>query len=350
MARSVGYLAGMRAYRLERHGPPEVLRLRALADPVPGPGQVAVAVEALGINYAEVLSRKGLYGWAPDLPYVPGMEATGRIVEVGDGVGRDVGEEVVVGCQHGAYATRLVVDEASALPAPERLSTEERAAFPVNYATAWVGLVKMGRLRAGDRVLVSPAGGGVGTAAVQIAAAHGCEVVALAGSDVKLERVRGLGASATVNYRSDGWERHLHDAAREGVDVALEMVGGDVFRAAKSVLAPFGQVVVAGYASLDYRWWNPLSWWRAWRGVPRMSLDEMLRNSRGMSSSHLGYLLDDPPLMRTVWDELVDFAAVHDIRPEVGHVLSFDELPDAHRLMESRESYGKIVVRVGPSE
>ncbi|NIP56998.1 MAG: zinc-binding dehydrogenase, partial [Gemmatimonadetes bacterium] len=181
---------------------------------------------------------------------------------------------MVVGTQYGAYAERIVVPEARALPAVEGFSPEESAAFPVNYATAWTGLVKMGRVRAGDRVLVSPAGGGVGTAAVQIAHHLGCRVVAAAGSDEKLERVRALGADATVNYRRPGWAEALAEAAGpEGIDRALEMVGGEVFDAAKSVLAPFGQVVVAGYASLDYSLWNPLSWWRAWRGKPRMGLE-----------------------------------------------------------------------------
>ncbi|MGD2070675.1 MAG: NADPH:quinone oxidoreductase family protein [Gemmatimonadota bacterium] len=338
----------MRAWLLERHGSPDVLRLVERPEPVPGPGQVVVGVEAIGINYAEILSRKGLYGWAPPLPYVPGMEVAGRIEAVGGGVDREPGEPVVVGTRHGAYATSLVVDAGRALPALEGFTVEENAAFPVNWATAWVGLVKLGRIREGDRVLVSPAGGGVGTAAVQLARAHGCVVVAAAGSDAKLERVRALGATATVNYRTAGWRERLRAAAGPGgVDVALEMVGGEVFEAAKAVLAPFGQVVVAGYASLDYSLWNPLSWWRAWRGKPRMGLDEMLRHSRGMSSSHLGYLLPEAGAMRSLLDELVDFVRRHGLRPRIGHVFSFDQLPEAHRLVESRRSWGKVVVRGG---
>ena len=229
-------------------------------------------MEAVGINYAEVLSRKGMYGWAPDLPYVLGMEATGRIDSVGDGVERRPGEAVVVGMQHGAYAERLVVDESKAWPAVEGFSVEENAAFGVNYTTAWVSLVELGRLRAGDRVLISPAGGGVGTAAVQIAHHFGCYVVGAAGADPKLDRIRELGADETVNYRRPGWQKALEDAAgAEGIDIAFDMVGAEVFAAAKSVLAPFGHVVVAGYAALDYSLWNPLSWWRAWQGKPRMS-------------------------------------------------------------------------------
>jgi NADPH:quinone reductase-like Zn-dependent oxidoreductase len=338
----------MKAVVLRRHGGPGALRLEQVADPVAGPGQVLVHVEAVGVNYAEVLSRKGLYGWAPKRPYVLGMEAAGRVQAVGAGVDPSrVGERVMVGAQKGGYAELVAVGAAQALRGPEGWSWEELAAFPVNWATAWVGLTEMGRMRPTDRVLVTAAGGGVGTAAVQIASRSGCEVLALAGSDAKLARVRALGASATLNYRADGWRARLAElAGPQGVDVALEMVGGDVFRAVEDTLAPFGRVVVSGYAELDYTLWNPLSWWRAWRGMPRMGLMRMLERSNGMLSTHLGYLLADPPVMARVFGELSAFVARHGLRPQVGHVLPFGQVAEAHRLMESRESYGKIVLRM----
>lgn len=338
----------MKAVLLRRHGGPGVLRSEEVADPVAGPGQVLVRVEAVGLNFAEVLSRKGLYGWAPKRPYVLGMEAAGRIEAVGPGVASArIGERVMVGAQTGAYAERVAVGQAQALPVPEGWSVEEAAAFPVNWGMAWVGLVEMGRMRTTDRVLVSPAGGGVGTAAVQIASRWGCEVLALAGSDPKLERVRKLGASATLNYRMDGWRAHLEELTRgRGVDLALEMVGGGIFRAVTDSLAPFGRVVVSGYAELDYTLWNPASWWRAWRGMPRMGLMRMLERSNGMLSTHLGYLLAEPALMTRVFGDLSAFVARHGLRPQVGHVLPFDRVAEAHRLMESRASYGKIVLRM----
>jgi NADPH2:quinone reductase len=238
----------MRAMILDRHGGPEVLRVREVPEPVPGAGEVRVRVEAIGINYAEILSRKGLYGWAPAMPYTPGMEAAGTIDALGAGVeGRAIGERVIVGAQHGAYAEKVVVPERQALPAIAGFSVEENAAIAVNYLTAWVGLMEMARLRPTDRVLVTAAAGGVGTAAVQVAARFGCATVGLAGSDAKLDAIRALGAEAAVSYRSAGFEARLREAAgAEGFDVVLEVVGGEVFRAVWPVLAPFGRVVVAG--------------------------------------------------------------------------------------------------------
>ena len=159
--------SAMRAWVLSRTGSAAALTLSDVPSPEPGPGQVAVRVEAIGINYAEVLSRKGLYGWAPKRPYVPGMEAVGTIETLGLGVSdRQVGERVICGMQYGAYAERLVIPANRPLPAFTNFSLEENAAFAVNFLTAWVALMEMARLRSTDRVGITAAAGGVGTAAV----------------------------------------------------------------------------------------------------------------------------------------------------------------------------------------
>lgn len=335
----------MKAVLLRRTGPPNVLRWEDVPDPEPGPGEVRVRVEALGLNYAEVLSRKGLYGWVRKRPYIPGMEAVGVLDAVGPGVDRHVGERVLVGTQYGAYAERVVVPAAQALPTLPGLTVEQEAAFPVNYLTAWVGLMTLGRAAPGERVSISPAAGGVGTAAVQLASARGCRILAMAGSWDKLDRVRELGAGETLCYREPGFRDALAASTREqGLDVALEMVGGPVFQAVRDAMAPFGRVVVAGYAALDYRWWNPLSVWRAWRGVPRVPLSLQSRRSLGFYATHLGYLLEDPDRLLQDWRDLVDYAETHEIRPVVGATLPAARIAEAHRLMESRESYGKIVL------
>lgn len=336
----------MRAWLLRRTGPPETLTLTDVPDPEPGPGQVAVRVEAIGVNYAEVLSRKGLYGWAPKRPYVPGMEAVGTIEALGpDVAGRAVGERVMCAMQYGAYAERVVLEASRAQPVFRRYSLEENTAYAINFMTAWVALVEMARLRPSDRVGITAAAGGVGTAAVQIARAHGCHVVGMAGSDGKLEGVRALGAAATANYRSPDFEDQLDDATHDGcLDVVLEVVGGDVYRACSARLASFGRVVVVGYAGLDYRRWNPITWWRAWRGVPRMNVAKAAVSSMGVLATHIGYLVSDEERLLHVWNALADFTREHDLRPVVGRTFAYEELPEAHRFMESRASVGKLVV------
>ena len=363
----------MRAVLLQRHGGPEVLRVAEAPAPAAAAGQVAVAIEAIGVNYAEVLSRKGLYGWAPPLPYVLGMEACGRIEAVGAGVDeRRVGERVIIGAQTGCYAERAVVPATQALPTLQGYSLAENAAFAVNYMTAWVGLMEMARLRAGDRVLITAAAGGVGTAAVQLAKAFGCSVYGAAGSEAKLATLRDLGVNAAISYGEPGFANRVRaavgaasvamstgatssgaagdDAAntepRRCIDVVLEVVGGQVFRDSMGLLSPFGRIVVAGFAGYELRWWKPLSWWRTWRDMPRADVARLAVASRGVLATHIGYLLKDPELMSRLWNELTTFVADHSIRPVVGATFALDEIAEAHRLMESRRSTGKIVVRI----
>lgn len=335
----------MRAFLLERTGPPSVLRLRDLPDPAARAGEVVVRVRAIGVNYAEVLSRRGLYGWAPKRPYVLGMEAAGEIEGVGDGVDpARLGQRVIVGTKFGCYAEKVRVPAARALPAIDAFSMEENAAFPVNYLTAWVALFEMARVRPTDVVLVNAAAGGVGTAAVQLASRYGCTVVGAVGSAAKIETVRRLGAAHAALYQDLAAAVHEASFGR-GADVVLEVLGGDVYRASLRALAPLGRLVVVGFAGLaELRTWNPLSWWRAWRGIPRANVMRMLETSTGVLSTHLGYLLADEALVGRLTADLASFTLGHGIRPVVGATFPFERMADAHALMESRASTGKIVV------
>jgi NADPH2:quinone reductase len=316
--------------------------------PQPEANQVRVKIQAIGINYAEILSRKGLYGWAPKRPYILGMEAFGQIDTVGKGVEqRRVGEKVIVGAQYGCYAEYIAVPELQALPAIDVYSPEENAAFAVNYMTAWVSLVKMARLQPTDRVLIQAAAGGVGTAAVQLAKHFGCTVYGTAGNDDKVERLYTLNIDRAINYRRRDFEQDIRTLTNgEGVDVVLEMVGGEVYRKSINLLAPFGRIVVAGFAGLDLQKWNPVSWWKTWRAIPRASVSQMAVNSYGVLASHLGYQLKDAARLLNTWQELTTFVQTHQIRPVVGAIFPFDDIAKAHQLMESRQSYGKIVVKV----
>jgi len=159
----------------------------------------------------------------------------------------------------------------------------------VNYLTAWVGLFKLARLQADDRVLIQAAAGGVGTAALQLAKRFGCTVYGTAGNDDKIERLYKLNIDHAVNYRRYDFEQEIRAQTEgQGVDVVLEMVGGEVYRKSLNLLTPFGRVVVLGFAGLDLQKWNPISWWKTWRAIPRASISRMAVNSYGVMASHLG--------------------------------------------------------------
>ena len=338
----------MKAVLLTKHGKPDVLKISTMPTPQPEANQVRVKIQTIGINYAEILSRKGLYGWAPKRPYIPGMEAYGEIEAVGPGAEhRQIGEKVIVGTQYGSYAEYICIPEPQALPAISNYSPEENAAFAVNYMTAWVSLFKMARMQATDRVLIQAAAGGVGTAAVQLAKRFGCTVYGTAGNDEKLELLRSLNIDHAINYRKQDFEQEvLAQTDGQGVDIVLEMVGGEVYRKSLKTLAPFGRIVVTGFASLSLQKWNPISWYKTWRAIPRASIGRMAVKSYGVMGSHLGYQLKDTPRLHSTWNELTAFVQEHKIRPIVGATFSFDNIAAAHQLMESRQSYGKIVLKV----
>ncbi len=336
----------MNAYFLKKTGSPEVMRMSRTDDPAPAAGQVQVTVDCIGINYAEILSRKGLYGWAPKRPYIPGMEAGGTITAVGDGIDSSrIGEKVVIGTQYGCYAEKVVVGSRRALSGIDKFTPEENAAFPVNYMTAWVALFEMGRIRPNESVLITAAAGGVGTAAVQLASAFGCKVYGMAGDDEKIELIESLGAKKGFNYRKQDYFREISETL-PGVDAVLDLVGGDVYKNSMNLLNPFGRMIVAGFASLDLKKWNPVSWWKTWRDVPSASVIKMAMKSTGVMATHLGYLLDDPDKMSEIYGDLKAFVINHNIRPVIGKVFSFNDLPASHRFIESRKSMGKVVVKI----
>ena len=336
----------MKSYILRKYGAPNVLNIEDSPEPVPGTEEIRVKIEKLGLNYAEVQSRKGLYGWAPKLPYTLGMEAVGTVDMIGESVkNKKVGEKVIVGCQYGTYAEKIVIPERQALPPIISFSDDENTAFPVNYLTAWVALMKVARLKSNDTVLIHAAAGGVGTAAVQIAKKFGCYVIGTASKNEKIELLNDLGIDMAINYLHEDFEEVIkRKINNNGVDVVLEVVGGDVFKKSMKLLNPFGRTVVAGFASLNLKKMNPISWVNTWKDIPRAKVADLAESSTGLLATHLGYLLNNESLLREVWDELVTFTIKHGIKPIIGHRFEFDELSKAHELMESRNSHGKIII------
>jgi len=331
----------MRAVLLTRYGGPDVLRITEVPTPVPRANEVRVKVRLIGINFAEVLSRRGLYGWAPRLPYILGMEAFGVIDAVGESVTmHKVGDPVIVGAQFGTYAEYVCVPENQVLTPPRGLSDEESAAFAVNFLTAWIGLMDMARLRATDTVLVTSAAGGVGSAAVQIAAKSGARVIGAAGPD-KQDIVRELGADIALDYSKRDW-----DAQLDPLDVVLEMAGGEIYRAALRHLAPMGRIVLVGASAAMPRTRNPLARLAALRHFPRPNVLDMLRRGYGVMSFHVGWLLDTDAIAKQ-WQELVRFTEGHHLKPTIARTFAFEEIADAHRMLEERKNVGKVIVRVG---
>ncbi|MEQ8626161.1 zinc-binding dehydrogenase [Ekhidna sp.] len=335
----------MKAYQLRKTGKPQILKIENISEPSPVSNQVKVKVEAIGINYAEILSRKGQYSWAPKKPYVMGMECYGEVTELGEHAAKyKIGDKVIVGQQHGSYAEYVCAPEHLCFPAFDEFTPEENAAYIVNFMTAWVALKKLCRVVSGERVLIQAAAGGVGTAAVQIGNALGCKVYGTASRDYKLDLIEELGGTP-INYRDqDFYQEIINDGGK--VNCVLETVGGEVFKKSMKLLDSFGRLVVIGFASMNLKIWNPFSWVKTYLDAPKVNMMKMATESKGVFASHIGYLTENESLTAEIWDELYTFVKEHKLKPVVGKVFDFSQLPEAHAYMESRESVGKLVVKL----
>jgi NADPH2:quinone reductase len=210
--------------------------------PPPGPGEVLVALSHASLNFPDLLTLSGGYQFKPELPFIPGTEAAGTVVASGAGAEAMIGQKVIVGAR-GCFAERLTVPASAVRPVPPGLNLAEASAFTVGALTAWVGLMLRGRLKAGERVLITGAGGGMGLAAVALAASEGAEVVAVASSSERLQLARKAGAHELVQI-----DRAAPEIARKDIDIVFDPVGGALAMPAIRTLARGGRYLIIGFA------------------------------------------------------------------------------------------------------
>src|SRR4051812_45194472 len=239
----------MRAAVLPRHGGPDVFEIQERPDPSLGPGRVLVRVKAAGINFADLMARQGLYPDAPKLPAVVGYEFAG-IVETGAG-DFEPGQRVLGGSRFGAYAELVATDPANLVPLPDDWSFEEGAALPVNYTTAYAGLVRYGSLHEGEDVLIHAAAGGVGIASIQIAKIVGAGTIYGTASPGKHAAIREMGVDHAIDYTSEDFAKAIRRIAghKQAVDLIMDAVGGSSFRKGYGLLRAGGRLVVFGASS-----------------------------------------------------------------------------------------------------
>jgi NADPH:quinone reductase-like Zn-dependent oxidoreductase len=321
----------MRTVVITKHGPPEVLQVQERPDPQARDGQVLIEVKAAGINFADTMARVGLYPDAPKPPCVVGYEVAGTRV--------DTGERVMAGTLFNGYAERVAAHPDDIVPLPDGLSFEQGAAIPINYATAWQGLLGYGPLGAGDHVLIHAAAGGVGISATQIAKARGAEVWGTA-SPGKHEAIRGIGIDHPLDYTRSGWERGLPK-----FDVVMDAVGGRSFRTSYKLLRPGGRLIAFGASSVmagETR--NLLSAGRAALSMPRFNLIKQMSESKAVIGLNMLTLWKDRGTLEpwiTPVRELVDAGV---IQPVVAEAFPFHRAPDAHRYIAERRNVGKVVL------
>jgi NADPH:quinone reductase-like Zn-dependent oxidoreductase len=330
----------MRVVEISKHGGPDVLQTRERPDPSLGKGEVRIAVAAAGINFADVMARIGIYPDAPKPPCVVGYEVAGTILELGEGVeGLTHGQRVLAGTKFGGYASQVVAAAGDVVPLPEELTFEQGAAIPVNYATAWAGLIGYGNLQPGERVLVHSAGGGVGIAATQIAKRYGAEIYGTA-SPAKHARILELGVDHALDYTRDGWEQGLPK-----FDLIMDAVGGKSLRRSYNLLRAGGRLVAFGAsAAVSGEKRNLVSGLGTVLRMPRFSMIKQISESKAVIGLNMLSLWKDRQTLSPWIEPLRELMADGTVKPVVAGAFSFEDAGEAQRMITERRNVGKVVL------
>jgi NADPH2:quinone reductase len=325
----------MRAVEVSKPGGPEVLKLVERPVPVPKANEILIKVAAAGVNRPDVLQRMGNYPVPPDASDLPGLEVAGEVVAMGDSVTMwKIGDKVCALVHGGGYAEYCVAPEVQALPLPKGLTLAEAASLPETFFTVWSNVYDRGGLKPGESLLVQGGTSGIGVTAIQMAAATGNRVFATAGSDEKCAACVRLGAEKAVNYRTQDFAAEIKAATGgKGVNVILDMVAGDYVPKELKCLADEGRLVFIAFL----------------RGhKTELDVNEVMRRRLHITGSTLrprpvefkGYVAKN--LREKIWP-LIEAGR---IKPEIYRSFPLEEAAEAHKLMESSQHIGKIVLTV----
>jgi synaptic vesicle membrane protein VAT-1 len=336
----------MRQVWITRHGPPEVLELREAAVPQPLEGEVLMKVAAAGVNFADIMARLGLYPDAPKPPCVVGYEVAGEVAAVGpSAAGFAVGDRVIALTRFGGYSSHVSVRQEQVFALPPSLDFAQGAALPVTYLTAYQLVIAMGRLRAGETLLVHSAAGGVGLSVIDLATIIGAKVIGVA-SSAKHDFLRRRGVQGLIDSRAkDMVDRVKQLTDARGVDLVLDARGGRSWRDSYDCLAPTGRLAVFGLATAvgGGRW---LGTARALFGVPWLRFNplRLMNDNRGVFGVNVGHLWDQHDMIRNWMSQILAWQAQGKITPVVDRSFAFAEAAAAHRHIEGRGNVGKVVL------
>jgi len=327
----------MKAVIITRPGGPEVLEIQERPMPEPGIGQIRVRVHASALNRADLLQRMGNYPVPPGYPAdIAGMEYVGEVDALGEGsMAWKVGDRVMGIIGGAGHAEYLCVHEREAMPAPRTTATEEAAAIPEAFLTAWDALFKRLDLRSGETVLIHAVGSGVGTAALQIAKVAGARVIGTSRSPDKLSRAKQLGLDTGIDSSRGDWANEIETAVGEQrVNAIVDLVGGNYLDGNLRVLALKGRIVLVGMTAGALTQFNMGTLLRK-----RLTIVGTMLRSRELE--------EKIALAREFAERGVPLFESGALKPVVDRVFSFDQIRDAHKLMESNATFGKIVLRWG---
>jgi len=325
----------MRAVVISEPGGPDVLKLADVPDPEAAPGEAVVEITRAGVNRADVMQRMGLYPPPPGAPPYPGLECSGRVAALGEGVGGwAVGDEVCALLTGGGYAERVAVPAGQLLPLPGGVSLGDAAGLPEVACTVYSNVFQSAALEPEETLLVHGGASGIGTMAIQLAREQGAQVVCTAGTQEKLDRCRVLGANRAVNYNTEDFVEAVRDfTAGNGADVILDIIGAAYLARNVAALATGGRLVVIGL-----------------QGGTRAELDLGVllgkRASVRATTLRARPAAEKAEIVAAVREQVWPLIAAGRVRPVIDRVLPLAEAPEAHRLMENGSHFGKILLAI----
>jgi NADPH2:quinone reductase len=319
----------MRAVQVVRLDGPSAVEVVDVPEPTPGDGQVLIEVHAAGVTYPEVLLSRGRYQLKPEPPFTPGSEVAGVVLSAPEGAGVRAGDRVAAFPGFGGFAEQVAVEPGNVFPLPDGVSFEAGAALPMNYLTMHFALVRRGRLRAGETVLVHGAAGGIGTAAIQLAKALGARVIGVVSSDTKADAARAAGADDVV--LADGFRQAVTElTGGRGVDVVVDPVGGDRFTDSLRSLAAEGRLLVIGFTGGE---------------IPTVKVNRLLLNNIEVIGVGWGaFFLPRPGYLQEQWAELAPLLADGKLDPPLGSRYPLERAGDAITELDERRATGKVVL------
>ncbi|MGL4175411.1 MAG: NADPH:quinone oxidoreductase family protein [Dermatophilaceae bacterium] len=323
----------MRAAQVTRLDGPEAIEVVDRPDPHPDGSRVVIDVAAAGVSFPDVLLTRGRYQERPDLPFVPGSEVAGTVRSAPPGSGFETGQRVVGMPMTGGFASVVALDPAMVFSLPDRMTFEQGATLPLNYLTGHFALRERARLAPGETVLVHGAGGGVGTAAVQLAAAWDARVVGVVSSEAKADAARRAGAHEVL--LADGFREEVARlTAGRGVDVVVDPVGGDRFTESLRSLAPGGRLLVVGFTG---------------GAIPEVKVNRLLLANLSVVGVGWGAWWSRPTgpgaaYLRRQWDDLAPLLQSGAVDPVIGQVHALDDVATALTALEQRRAVGKVLV------
>ena len=341
----------MKRVLVRRPGGFDRLELIEEADPLPGPGEVLVETAAIGVNLADCVVRMGLYPAATEYvgwPITPGFEFSGRVLQNGAGAGRfEPGARVFGVTRFGAYASRVVVFEDQLVAVPKGMTMEQAGAAFVPCLTSWFALALQGGAKPGHRVLIHSAAGGVGSTAVQMAVALGCDVVGVVGSPEKSGFVEALGARAVIDRSAGDFARRARALAPAGYDVVLDANGYQTLRDSYALLGPMGRLVIYGAHTMLTRGSGRRNWLRlafTYLRTPRFDPLALTNDNKSVLAFNLSYLFDKKEALLPAVPDLVRWLEQGQIRFPKVDTFPLRHVAEAHRSLQSGKTVGRLVL------